>query len=179
MKDLPPQYKWLLDESKPQIMREMLDLYGVYEYAGEENNPMILEWAKEIKKYVGIEYLHDSTAWCGLIMGVCAHRAGLTPPRICVRAKEWLKYGWAIDTPVTGSVLIFMRKGGGHVGLYVAEDENHFHVLGGNQQDMVKIVPIRKERLISARQCPTLYATNPYMRRIFMDKVGLISHNEK
>jgi cell wall-associated NlpC family hydrolase len=34
-----------------------------------------------------------------------------------------------------GDVLVFRRGGGGHVALYVGEDEEAFHVLGGNQAD--------------------------------------------
>ena len=32
-----------------------------------------------------------------------------------------------------GDILTFKRNGGGHVGLYVGEDKDCYHVLGGNQ----------------------------------------------
>lgn len=174
---IPKKYKWLEEEKSPRILREMLKLHGTKEYGGEDDNPKILAWANEIRPYVGIDYKHDSTPWCGLVMGVVAHRAKFTPPKICVRAKEWLKFGWGIE-PELGCVLVFSRRGGGHVGLYVGEDDNYYHVLGGNQKDSVSFTRISKDRLSGSRECPWKYRKPDGIRKVKLDSQGIISYNE-
>ena len=180
MMNLPHKYKWLEKYHSFGVFKEMLSLYGVHEYKGLHDNPIITGWAREIKPYVGIDYLKDSTPWCGLVMGVCVYRSGHVPPKICVRAKEWVKFGWASETPMFGDILVFIRKGGGHVGLYVAEDDDCYHVLGGNQRNKVCITRIEKDRLISSRRAPegSFKCLNASRKRIYMDKSGLISDNE-
>lgn len=49
-------------------------------------------------------------------------------------------------------MLVFKRDSGGHVGLYVGEDDRAYHVLGGNQSDRVGFARIAKARLYAARQ---------------------------
>ncbi len=180
MASIPKEYQWILKEQGPLILREMLGLYGVKEYAGKKNNPEIIAWVKEVQPFLGIDYTRDAVPWCGLAMGVAAVRAKWTPPRVCVRAKEWAKFGNArpLDKAELGNVLVFNRKGGGHVGLYIAEDDKSFHVLGGNQQDEVNFTRIDKKRLIAVRECPWRWLKPRNARPIYMDKVGTMSHNE-
>ena len=52
-----------------------------------------------------------------------------------------------------GDVLVKSRAGGGHVGLYVAENETHYAVLGGNQGDKVCIAWFPKEAFSHVRRC--------------------------
>lgn len=70
--------------------------------------------------------------------------------------------------PLTGAalsdVMIFQRQGGGHVGLYVGEDADCFHVLGGNQSAAVTITRIAKARLFAVQQ-PSYLATPDNVRR--------------
>lgn len=70
--------------------------------------------------------------WCGLFMAVCAKRAGHPFGQKALSAKEWANWGQHAVTPMLGDILIFTRKGGGHVGLYAGEDDEAYHVLGGN-----------------------------------------------
>lgn len=176
---LPEAYQWLEQEKFPRILLEALKLYGTKEKRGAAHNPIILGWAKEIKSYVGIPYDADEIPWCGLFIGVCASRAGYAPPKVCIRAKEWGSFGVHSNRPKLGDVLIFDRAGGGHVGLYVGEDSECFHVLGGNQGNAVSIVRIEKKRLLKARECPWRVARPPGLRAIILDSAGAISHNEK
>ena len=39
----------------------------------------------------------------------------------------------------------------GHIGFYWAEDDDAYHILGGNQSNSVSVTRIAKERLITAR----------------------------
>lgn len=159
MKRLPPEYAWLSAvQGRPLMIDHALELYGTHEGVGEtDDNPIILAWAQE----VGLQqvYRHDSVPWCGLFMSVVARRAGKTPPTNPLWALNWAGFGVASPQPSLGDVLVFKRPGGGHVGLYVAEDVqpdtngvSAYHVLGGNESDQVEIMRIDKGRLYRARR---------------------------
>jgi uncharacterized protein (TIGR02594 family) len=178
MLDLPKEYNYLLADNIPRVIKEALKFYGLREVVGEDSNPVIIEWAQEIKPYVGIDYATDGTPWCGLFMGVVALRAKFTPPRICVRAKEWSKFGWENDKAEIGNILVFNRSGGGHVGLYVGEDKYYYHVLGGNQNDGVNIRRMSKQRCVSIRECPWKVSKPKGAVSKILDNSGKISYNE-
>lgn len=180
IKALPPEYRWLADEDSPAIFREALKLYGVEEIKGAKSNPIIMGWALEVKEFLGAEYDNDDTAWCGLFMAVCAKRAGYNPPKVCVRAKSWLKFGTHVELSEAkfGDVLVFDRANGGHVGIYVGEDVECYHVLGGNQRNKVRIDRLLKYRLIATRRCPWRIAQPWNVRKIYLDAKGRISENE-
>lgn len=141
------------------LIREALKLYGVKETAGAGDNPVILEWATELGGSAKAIYMHDEVPWCGLFMGVCALRAGYIVPMMAIRALAWRDFGTAVTEPCLGDVLVFVRPGGGHVGIYVGEDDDAFHVLGGNQGDQVKIARIERASMRAARR--PLYPITP------------------
>lgn len=172
------RYAWLLKEPNLKMLSQALSFYDLHEIAGDAHNPVIMGWAKELGPYLGAAYKADETPWCGLFMGICALRSGQTPPKICIRAREWGNFGKPKKIPQLSDVLVFTRNGGGHVGLYVAEDQDCFHVLGGNQGDAVSIVRIGKNRLVAARECVWQGIRPANVRRVLMDITGKISHNE-
>lgn len=175
---MPDQYQFLLKEPGPKILKEALHLYGTIEYKGDKNNTVILNWAKEVGGWIGDFYNMDSIPWCGLYVAICAKRAGFPFNQKALSAREWIKWGKLSLYPQLADVLIFQRSGGGHVGFYVAEDENYFHVLGGNQSDSVNITRISKNRLVSARQCEWKIAKPSNIRPIILQAYGNVSHNE-
>ncbi|RZJ47407.1 MAG: TIGR02594 family protein [Brevundimonas sp.] len=124
---------------------------GVREVVGPKHSPVIMGWIQELgAKALGVRVNDDETAWCGTFMAWLMKRAGLSTPAIAVRAASWGRAGaWGRELlgPRLGCVLVFTRDGGGHVGLYLGEDETHFHVLGGNQSNSVSITRIAKTRL--------------------------------
>jgi len=69
-------------------------------------------------------------------------------------ARNWLFFEQTVE-PVFGSVLVFWRgsRSGfkGHVGFYYSEDEDNYHVLGGNQKDSISVTSLAKNRLLGAR----------------------------
>lgn len=95
----------------------------------------------------------DDTPWCGTFCAAVMHEAGLPYPREYPRAKSWADYGANLRTThlAPGSILVFSRNGGGHVGFYVGEDATAYHVLGGNQGNAVNIMRIAKARCIATR----------------------------
>lgn len=89
----------------------------------------------------------------GLFVAHCIAEAGITSAPVALRASSWATWGSALraDRLAPGAVLVFQRPGGGHVGFYVGEDATTYHVLGGNQSNMVCVTRIGKDRCIARR----------------------------
>src|SRR6478736_511006 len=131
------EYPHLKDVSSlPRMVQEALKEIGVTEDPGKANDLKIMSWAKEVgDAAIGWKYMADEIPWCGLFMAVVAKRSGKQLPFGPLRALNWAEFGSRSPSPVLGDVLFFKRAGGGHVGLYIAEDKTAYHVLGGNQSD--------------------------------------------
>lgn len=169
-------YNFLKNETAPKILVEAYKLIGIKETLGKDNNPKILEWADKL----GLKsiYTADEIPWCGLFMAWVCHEAGKPVVKGPLAAKNWLNYGTQEWVAMLGDVLVFSRKGGNHVGQYVAEDDKSYHVIGGNQADQVSIVRIDKGRCIGIRRTAWTTAQPNNVRRIFIDASGAISQNE-
>ena len=138
----------------PIMVEQALSYYGIKETAGRGNTPEIMEWAKNLGGWQGESYNADSIPWCGLFMAQVAKDSAVDMPHkmVWLRAKDWARVGTRAASAGLGDILIFSRKGGGHVGLYLAEDATHYYVLGGNQGDMVKVSRIAKDRIADIRR---------------------------
>lgn len=150
----PKGYEWLgTIGTLPRVIQEALALHGTLEAPGAANNPVIVNWAKEVGKDIAAAYGADSIPWCGLFAAVVVKRAGKPVIAGPLWARNWAKFGQPAPRASLGDVLVFQRAGGGgHVGFYVAEDDSAYHVLGGNQGDRVSIARIAKSRCIAARR---------------------------
>lgn len=178
MATIPDKYKWLLDEPGPKMLIEALKHYGTLEHKDSANNPSIIKWAQELGKPVADVYKADSIPWCGLFMGIVAKRSGYEPPKSPLWALSWATFGERAECGKLGYVLVFVRNGGGHVGLYVGEDATAYHVLGGNQSDAVTITRIAKTRLYTVRK-PIYKLREPdNVRSIILSSSGVLSTNE-
>jgi uncharacterized protein (TIGR02594 family) len=131
-------------------MKIAYSLNGTKEFAGSANNPKIIDWAKKIGGWIGRFYKQDSIPWCGLFVGHCVRAAGFPVDQDALSALSWSDYGQPCH-PCVGAIMVFKRSGGGHVGFYVGEDKDAFHILGGNQSDMVCISRIDKARHVATR----------------------------
>jgi len=156
------------------MLVEALGLYGARERAGAGSAPEILAWARE----TGLPYGDDGTPWCGLFMAVVARRAGWAAPARPLWARDWLGFGRPAAAAGLGDVLVFARRGGGHVGLYVGEDARAFHVLGGNQGDAVSIARIARARLLGARRPAWRVAEPANVRPVRLSARGALSADE-
>lgn len=151
------------------MIREGLALYGTMEFDGNKSNPIIVNWAKETNNRSDDWYNNDSIPWCSLYAIVVAQRAGKDSTNVDLSALSWKKFGKVIDISeaALGDVLIFSRKGGGHVGFYVGEDNSFFYVLGGNQSNKVNIAKISKNRCVAVRR--PIYNKQPEsVKKIFI-----------
>ena len=137
-------------------MTEARRLIGTRELPGAGNNPVIMSWGNRLgAKVLGIAYGADSVPWCGLFTAWCVHNAGLTPPKIAIRAKAWATWGEALPlhrTPPMGAIAVFGRQGGGHVGFVDSVNaDGSLNILGGNQGDAVNVRRFGRERLVALR----------------------------
>jgi uncharacterized protein (TIGR02594 family) len=170
MAKLPVAYRWLNDEPGPNELKKALELFGTLETPGKNNNPVIMGWADE----TNTTYPGDEVAWCGLFKSVIAKRAGWDyhPGGNALWARNWLLWGTKVETAMLGDTLIFRRGKGGHVALYVGEDETHYHILGGNQSDTVNIVRKAKTELLGIRRAKWKIAQPANVRPIFLSAKG-------
>lgn len=160
---IPQKYTFFYEhalENGPNIMREAFRSYGIQEIVGEKHSQEILDMASYLGGVVEDFYTADEIPWCGLAVSYWIKKAGFKPPKDYsqVRARDFLNWGKKAKEPKFGDILVFWRGSRqgkqGHVGLYVAEDQNAYFVLGGNQSNMVCITRISKSRFIEARRCP-------------------------
>lgn len=187
---LPIGYAWLEKEPGPKMILEALKLYGVREVAGDGDNAEILAWRNEIRavsetKARGVaDYVHDLQPWCGLFMAIVALRAGKEFPDRPLWALNWCGFGMKSPKAGLGDVFVFERHDaagnfvGGHVGLYVGEDESAFHILGGNQKDAVNIARVERARLKAVRRPLYKIGQPPNVRQIILKPDGQLSMNE-
>jgi len=131
---------------------EALRLVGTQEIEGPASNRHILDMADRLD----VAYENDDIPWCGLFAGHCvgASLPDEVLPTVVLRARAWEAFG-VPTTPQLGAIMVFWRRspdsGLGHVGFYFAEDEHTYHILGGNQSNMVSVARLRRDRLLTAR----------------------------
>lgn len=161
----------------PKVIAEAMRYLGIREIKGKLNNATIMSWAKDI----GVEniYTSDEVAWCGLFVAKVVQKANYEVVKNPLWALNWKNFGTPQKTAMLGDVLVFQRDGGGHVGFYVAEDKDYYHVLGGNQSDSVSITRIAKNRCVGIRRCNWRLGQPKEVKQYFVKGEGIISTNEK
>lgn len=181
---LPAQYAWLngdLGGPLPTMVAAAIPDIGVLEKDGAGNNPQLMNWrtAARAAGYHVEAFTADSVPWCGLAMVHWAMKANKSAPKFPLYALNWASFGTEGHQPCLGDCLVFIRPGGGHVGLYIGEDRNDFyHVLAGNQSNAVNIKRIDKRRLYAVRRPPVKVAHSPAARPYILDATGAVSTNE-
>jgi len=171
------QYKWLEKENSPKVMVEAVKLYGTREIVGKQHSKEILSWAKEL--VMEKTYTNDEIPWCGLFTAIVVKRAGFDVVINPLWARNWNQFGTKQSVAMLGDVLVFTRPdGGGHVGFYVGEDATCYHVLGGNQSNMVNTTRILKSRCIGIRRCNWKVSQPKNVRVIKLVANGVVSTNE-
>lgn len=121
---------------------------GLAEIPGKEHSPVITGWLTTLKAW----WRDDETPWCGVFVAACMREAGMELPKHWYRAKGWLDWGHELPAPRIGCVVVYERKGGGHVGFVVGRDANgRILTLGGNQGNRVSVAPFDMSRVIGYR----------------------------
>lgn len=128
-------------------------LIGTQEKPGTGSNEAIMGWAEDLEL---TSYNDDDIPWCGLFVAHCigSQMPDEALPNNPLGARKWKKFGNEIS-PRLGAIMVFWRgtPAGwkGHVGFYWAEDNDAYHILGGNQANCVNVTRVSKNRLLSAR----------------------------
>lgn len=139
--------------SEPNWVGVARKYIGTKEIAGPKHNPVILGFAKKIGGWIASFYTKDEIPWCGLFVGNCMVECGYPVKQDALSAQSWAKYGTHVE-PCLGAIMVFTRSGGGHVGFYIAEDKEAYHILGGNQSNSVSITRVAKNRFLDSRWPP-------------------------
>lgn len=154
------------------------ELIGTDEVPGVKSNPIIMNWAEKIGGFTEDNYTTDSIPWCGLFVAYCIKEADIDfKMENPLWARNWNTFGEKVD-PCYGCIMVFVRDGGGHVGFYISEDNDTYHILGGNQSDTVNVTKISKDRLLGARW-PTEYMHLKTQKEKIDTLGGKISRNEE
>jgi len=169
-------YSFLNTEKSPKILVQAVKLIGIKEVVGKVHNPVIMAWAKDLD--LQKIYTADEIPWCGLFIAYACHKAGVEVIDKPLWALSWAKWGTKVTEPMLGDILTFKRDGGGHVGIYVGEDKDCYHVLGGNQGNAVSVTRIIKSRLYQARRTAWKVAQPANVRKVYLDAKGIVSKNE-
>ena len=73
-----------------------------------------------------------------------------------LNARSFMKIGKKVSTPRTGDIVILWRDNPkswkGHVGYYIRSSKDQIWILGGNQENEVKIKAYPKSRLLEYRR---------------------------
>ncbi len=110
---------------------------------------------------------HDEVPWCSAFVNYICHLLRL-PRSKSLLARSWLEVGFAIDDDEAApyyDVVILQRGSGiqpgpedatapGHVGFFAgwSHDANLIEMLGGNQNDSVKVSRYPVERILGIRR---------------------------
>ena len=109
---------------------------------------------EEIYKFTGLDIDTRSTAWCAAFVGMVLSESGY-PLKKTLRARDFLTYGKHATNPKKGDIVVLTRTSNpnkGHVGFYMYENEVYVFLLGGNQDNMVKVKAYLKSRIIDIRR---------------------------
>lgn len=127
---------------------------GTAEIKGVKHNPKIVG----IWPAIGITWFDSElTPWCAGALTLWLKRGrdralrlglpiALPTPAKPAAALSYLEYGSRLAKPAYGAIAVKKRKGGGHVGIVVGQyADGRLGILGGNQDDQVKVSPYRAE----------------------------------
>jgi len=167
-KKVPPRKKVSKPKKLGQApwMKVAYSLYGTKEAKGRKNNKEIVGWASVIGGRTFKSFTHDAIPWCGLYTAYSCVEGGIKDlPTNPLWARDWGgKWGINIEkrsAPPVGTILVFKRGKGGHVGFCVGmtsskRGRGYYLVLGGNQSDAVTVMAISKQRCLAWRWPPKM-----------------------
>lgn len=141
-------------EPREIMVLSALENYLVTEIPGlSNNNPEIIRFFTEI----GQRWVHtDETAWCSAFINYLAKINNIEMSGK-LNARSWLRVGEDIFEPEVGDIVVFWREHPvnswkGHVGLFIAQEDDFIHCLGGNQSNQVNITKYPEHRVLGFRR---------------------------
>lgn len=111
------------------------DELGTKEVPGTGNNPRVVEYHQTTT----LRAKADAVPWCSSFVNWCMIQAGYKGTNSAA-ARSWLGYGRKVYEQIpVGTIAIFKRQGGHHVGFVLEWTPLEVTLLGGNQSDAVNI----------------------------------------
>lgn len=141
------------------MLAHALGELGVREVPGPRSHPRIDEYyrAAGLRPDEAGELGSDdsTTPWCGCFAAWVVAQCGFEPPRHPYRARNWMQWGYGIDVPRPGCIVVLSRgrPWQGHVGFYVGHtaDRGDIALLGGNQGNAVSVALYSAKRVLGYR----------------------------
>lgn len=140
---LPDGMPWLAEAVR------MLETGGVR--LDDERQKFVLRASEFLDRHMPFD-----VAWCGLFVYHCIKTAypDSPTPFLPMRARPWLGYGRPVE-PQVGALMLFWlywpSSPLGHSGFCWAEDEESYHIIGGNQRNKIRVQRVGRSRLLGAR----------------------------
>lgn len=140
--------------SEPKHLTIARKYLGQKEVAGIGSNAWILNlWLSVGWIWSTVSRKDDSVLpWCGAFINYVFKEAGLPSVKGWWSAKSWLNFGVSCKACL-GAIGVIDRKGGGHVGILVGKDNiGNILMIGGNQNDSVKISAFKPSVFVGFRK---------------------------
>lgn len=137
----------------PEWIEKAKSQLGVSRWAVGDN-PVILQYLKDNSSQPNVEkawWSNQKESWCGTFAGWCLSQTGYKIPKDWYRATSYNSenVGVVLDKPALYCIVVFKRKGGGHVGFCVGKTkEDKLLILGGNQNSSVNVMAKTKDDVI-------------------------------
>lgn len=178
---------------KPIMLNELPWLQEARKYIGlkediskDSHNLTLIRMLDEMGKFSGESkawWREDETPWCGLFVGFCLGISGRFVVKEWYRAKSWGSDQMTkLKAPAYGSIAVFNREGGGHVGFVVGKNEKgDIMILGGNQSNSVSIVPFKASRIVGYFW-PSLYTNKNVVKSLPIEErymLPIFKQNDK
>jgi uncharacterized protein (TIGR02594 family) len=134
--------------TKPKWLEKAESYIGLKEISGPKNNDKVVNFWKLIHLN---SISNDEIPWCAAFVGAILELSDIKSTRSGL-AKSYLNWGVKLDKPIQGCVVVFTRKGGGHVGFVEGVDKfGNLYVLGGNQSDSVSVKLFKTDNVVGYR----------------------------
>jgi uncharacterized protein (TIGR02594 family) len=126
---------------------------GQKEIDGPENNERIMDYIATVSPTQGIHDDGFAVDWSSAFVAWSLDRAGIRG------VQTWIPWpgsigGRAIEKPQEGCIVVLNFTHGGHVGFFISEEGAYVKMLGGNQDDSVKIKSYTKDAVAGYRLPP-------------------------
>lgn len=136
-------------ETDPVWLKIAFSEVGQKEIPGSKDNPRIVEY----HSITSLKATDDETMWCSSFVCWVLEMCGIKSTRSAA-SRSYLNYGEKLSKGKRGCIAVFSRPPSttsGHVAFYLYETDNHIAVLGGNQDNQVKVSLYKKSNLIGYR----------------------------
>jgi uncharacterized protein (TIGR02594 family) len=167
---LSPDFAIPSTEGCPWMERAMGE-WGVKEKSGSRSNKNVIKYLKSCDaNYAESGALKtDETDWCSAFVNWCLAEEGIPGTRR-TRARSWIRWGlgFQLIEPRFGAITVLTRTsnktlaetGKGHVGFFWSLSGPKVYLLGGNQDDRVKVKAYEAQNVL-CYLWPNQFSTSP------------------